>query len=203
MALVISGRVTHPPLQPTEVQAALAQHLPGLSPSVPDFAVDRAACRLEFFCNTSSTLDFSVTLLATAAPPPAEVAVLVREADSIAAVVIGALSNTGDASIAFCVLEDEYSRSRLLSWVPEPSPLSSRPAKLSYILCLALLVLGAFLMQRELLSEPSAERTDDIIGLLLSTVVPALTLPLPFLFEQLAPREDGRWVFTNPLASHA
>ncbi len=76
MALVVSGQLSHCQMQPHQVHAALRHHLPGLVVSSPDFAVNRNTCRIEFFCNTSSTLDFTVTLTAKQTPAPAAVAVL-------------------------------------------------------------------------------------------------------------------------------
>src|SRR6266481_241284 len=83
MALVVSGQVRHRDLQPDQVRAALSKRLPGLLVSLPDFSVDRSSCRVQFFCNTSSTLDFTVVLKSGTGPAPAAVAVLVRETESL------------------------------------------------------------------------------------------------------------------------
>lgn len=83
MALVVSGQVHHRGMKPTQVQELLQEHLPGLVISAPDFSVERSNCKVDFFCNTSSTLDFTVTVTANAVPAPVVVALLVRETDSL------------------------------------------------------------------------------------------------------------------------
>jgi hypothetical protein len=177
MALVVSGQVRHRHMQPNQVHAALRRRLPGLRVGAPDFAVDRSNCRVQFFCNTSSTLDFTIVLKSNPGPAPAAVAVLVRETESLNAMLLQALGRRfRRAKVEYCLLEDERSRSGLLNWVWEP-PLSSRPAKLSYILCFALLILAGILVRGQLQQPPSASRNFNIVSLILAICLPALTLP--------------------------
>jgi hypothetical protein len=199
MALVVSGQVRHRQMQPTQVQAALHRNLPALLISALDFSVDRSNCRVEFFCNTSSTLDFTVTVTAGSLPAPAVVALLVRETDRLTSVLTKALSKPlrRKARVQYCVLEDERSRSGLLTWSREAPPLRSRPAKLSYFICLALLILAGILVRGQLEQSRTEARDYNILSLILAIGLPALTLPLPFLFEQLASRGTGRWSFSQ------
>jgi hypothetical protein len=197
MALVVSGQVRHRHMQPDQVHAALRKHLPGLLVSAPDFAVDRSTCRVRFFCNTSSILDFTVVLKSNPGPAPAAVAVLARETEILNATLTEALGRRfRRAKVEYCLLEDERSRSGLLSWAWEP-PLSSRPAKFSYILCFGLLILAGILVRGLLRQPPSASRSYNIISLILAICLPAFTLPLPFVFEHLKSRGNGRWVFSQ------
>ena len=197
MALVVSGQVRHRQMEPGQVHAALGKHLPGLLISAPDFSVDRANCKVGFFCNTSSTLDFTVTVTAGTGPAPATVALLVRETESLNAVLTKALTGgLRKARVQYCVLEDERSRSNLLTWAWEPT-LWSRPAKLSYVLCIALLILAGILVHGLLQQAPSDARSYNIVSLILAIGLPALTLPLPFVFEHLKSRGDGRWQFSQ------
>jgi hypothetical protein len=192
MALVVSGQARHRHMQPAQVHAALQRHLPGLVVSALDFSIERANCRIDFFCNTSSTLDFTVTVTAGAVPAPAAVALLVRETDSVTDVLTKALSRRlGKAELQYCVLEDERSRSGLLTWVRQEPPLASRPAKLSYLICLPLLILAAILVRGQLEQPRSDARDYNVLSLILAIGLPALTLPLPFLFEQLKTRGGG------------
>jgi len=197
MALVVSGRIAHRQMQPKQVGNALREYLPGLLVSAPDFAVDRSSCKVEFFCNTSSTLDFNVTLKVNVRSAPAAVAVLVRETESLNEVLIRALGRKlRKAKVKYCLLEDSQSHSSLLSWIWE-RPLSSRPAKVSYALCAALLALAGILVYGLFRQAPSSSRNYNIISLILATCLPALTLPLPFVFEHLKSRGNGRWLFSQ------
>lgn len=197
MALVVSGQVRHRHMQPHQVHAALGKRLPGLLISAPDFSIDHSDCRVQFFCNTSSALDFTVELKAGNKPAPAAVAALVRETESLTDVLAESLGkHFRKARVTYCLLEDERSRSRLLSWGWE-TPLTSRPAKLSYFLCVVLLILAVVLV-RGLLRQPASDsRNYNIVSLLLAICLPALTLPLPFIFEHLKSRGSGRWTFSQ------
>jgi hypothetical protein len=197
VALVVSGQVRHRHMQPDQVHTALAKQLPGLLISAPDFSIDRTDCRVQFFCNTSATLDFTVVLKVSGKPAPAAVAMLVRETEILTDALVDALGKRfRKAKVRYCLLEDENSRSRLLSWVRE-APLYSRPAKLSYFLCIGLLILAAVLV-RGLLHQPASEsRNYNIISLLLAICLPALTLPLPFVFEHMQSGGAGRWTFSQ------
>jgi len=197
MALVVSGQLRHREMQPTQIRAILKTHLPGLIASVPDFSIDRISCRIELFCNTTSTLDFTITVRAASIPPTAAVALLIRETDSLNATLTKALGKWyRKASVQYCLLEDERSRSNLLSWSNEP-PLLSRPAKLSYGLSFAMAVLAAIFVRSQLQLPPSETRDYNVLSLLLAIGLPALTLPLPFVFEHLKSRGSGRWSFSQ------
>lgn len=197
MALVVSGRIAHRHLQPDALRGALETRLPTLTVGIPDFFVERNACRIEFFCNTTTSLDYTITLKAGGVSAPAAVALLVRETDSVNAVVLSALRESGTAHIEYCLLEDDRSRTSLLSWSPHPSPLTSRPAKVSYVLCVALLLLGVFLIYQQLQQPIQPGREFNILSLALTLGLPALTLPMPFVFEHLRPKDRTRWIFAG------
>jgi hypothetical protein len=197
MTLVVSGRIAHHPMQPDQVGDALRRHLPGLLKAVPDFSVERVNCTVEFFCNTNSTLDFKIALKNNVRSAPAAVATLVRETESLNEVLTRALGRRASrAKVKYCLLEDFQSHSGLMNWIWE-KPLSSRPAKLSYVLCLGLLILAAFLVHGMFEEPASSSRNYNIISLILAICLPALTLPLPFLFEYLKARGKGRWLFSQ------
>jgi hypothetical protein len=198
VALVVNGRVRHRQMQPDKVQAVLRKHLPGLQVSGLDFSVELRSCSVGFFCNASSLLDYTVTAKAGNRPPPAVVAALARETDGLNDVLRKALTRRPfrRARVEFCLIEDERSSSSLLHWTKE-RPLSSRPAKLSYGLCVALLVLAAVLVHNALHQQPGPDRSNNITALLLAICLPAALLPLPFLFEALKVRGTGRWVFSQ------
>jgi hypothetical protein len=197
MTLVVSGRVRHCQMQPAKVHALLRKRLPGLQVSGLDFSVDRRSCTVGFFCNASSILDYTVTAKSGSSSPPALVAALARETDGLNEVLREALTRPfRRARVEFCLIEDERSRSGLLHWTRE-QPLSSRPAKLSYGLCLALLVLAGVLVHNTLHQAPGVERSNNITSLLLAICLPAVLLPLPFVFEHLKVRGTGRWIFSQ------
>lgn len=197
MPLVVTGRVRHRQMQPDRVRAVLSRRIPGIVVSTPDFCVDQNDCKVEFFCTTTTTLDFTVTLKSGAGPAPANVAVLARMAQSLNAAVVRALwLPFRRAKIGYCYLEDDRSRSRLLDWVRE-KPLSSRPAKLSYILCVVLFVVGGILVYLMFKQTPSDSRTDSIISLIVAIGLAVIALPLPFINEHLKLRGSGRWDYSQ------
>lgn len=197
MALVVSGRLKHRRLKPAQVRAALERHLPGLVVSSPDFSLSRAQCNVAFFCNTTSTLDFTVTVSGSSPAAPAAVAILVRETDILAETIRQALSTRlRRAKLEFCLLEDDRSKSGLLTWDPS-TPLKSSAAVASYIICGGLLVLAAFLVKGQMELPPSDTRDYNVISLLLAIILPAIAVPLPFLFEQLSSRGAGNWIFSQ------
>ena len=197
MTLVVFGRVGHRQMQLDKVEKALRKHLPGLLVTLPDFSVERSWCRVEIFCNTTLGLDFTVTPKSNTVPAPAAVAVLVREAENINEVLLKALGRPFQrAKISYCYLEDERSRSRLLNWAWEP-PLKSRAAVFSYILCFVLLVIAGILVYGLFRQHPSASRNYNIVSLIAAICLPALTLPLPFVYEHLRVRGSGRWIFSQ------
>lgn len=183
-------------MPPTDLKAILKGHLPGLVVGEPDFILDREKSKVDFFCNTTSTLDYTVSLKAFA-PTPGAVTMLVRETDSLNASLLAALKASGDAKISYCLMEDELSRGSLLRWSQRSAPLASRPAKVSYTLCALLLLLGAFLIYVVHQQPASPDRQIDVMSLALALGLPALSLPLPFVFEQLRDRGIGRWVFVG------
>src|SRR6266542_5753429 len=76
--------------------------------------------------------------------------VLVREVDSLNTVLAKALRRRfRRAEVKYCLLEDEHSRSTLLAWAWE-SPLTSRAAKFSYLLGLAVMILAGILVYGQL-----------------------------------------------------
>jgi hypothetical protein len=195
MPLVVTGRVHHRQMQPDQVHAVLCKHIPGLVVGTPDFSVDRNGCKVEFFCNTTTTLDYTVTPKSSGGPPPAAVTILAREAQSLnAAVLKGLGSRFNRAEIKYCYLEDDRSRSRLLDWLGE-NPLSSRPAKFSYILCAIIAIVGAVLVYLMFRQPSSDSRTDSIISLIVGVVLAMLAIPLPFFYEHFKLRGSGRWVY--------
>jgi len=197
MTLVVSGRVRHCQMLPDKVHDLLRKHLPGLQVSGLDFSVDLKSCTVGFFCNASSILDYTVTAKAGNLPPPALVAALARETDGLNDVLRKALTRPfRRARVEFCLIEDERSASRLLYWIRE-RPLLSRPAKFSYVLCFALLVLAGVLVDNTLHQKQGVERSNDITGMLLAICIPVVLLPLPFFFEHLNVRGTGRWAFSR------
>ena len=127
MPLMVSGRVHHHHMHPDRVRAKLSERLPGLLVRTPEFALEQNGCKIEFFCNTTSTLDFTVTRIAASGPAPAAVTDLAREAQNINSAVLRALGRKfRKAEFGYCYIEDEKSRSSLLTWV-RTEPLKSRP----------------------------------------------------------------------------
>ena len=193
MALVVTGQVRHRQLQPDQVMQALQTRLPNIVAASEDFQVQRPLSTIKFFCNNTCMLDFTVTIAATNLPAPATVAVLVRETDALNAVLVPALSKSfRRAEVEFCVMEDQRSRKELLSWKREP-PLTSRPARLSYLICFLLLTLGTLLIYKQFEQPPSDARTYNVVSLALAVGIPVIAIPLPFLFEHMKVKETGRW----------
>lgn len=119
------------------VQATLSKRLPRLTVGMFDFTLERDKSRVKFFCNTTTTLDYTVTLSASA-PTAAAVTMLVRETDNLNANLLAALQKEGGGKIHSCLIEDEaYEGAALLKWAEKPAPLSSRPAKFSFMLWVA------------------------------------------------------------------
>ncbi|WP_152563789.1 hypothetical protein [Actinomadura welshii] len=198
MALVVSGQVRHSQRQPSDVEAKLRTHFPSLANlSGYDFAVDRVDCRVQFTCNNSSTLDFNViiTNAAASSAAPAAVALLIRETNSLNLVLAKAMGGRfRKAQVEYCYLEDDPSRAKLLRWISD-RPLWSAAAKFSYILVALLAILGYILIKGQLGQPPSGDRTYNIVSLVIGIALPALAIPLPFLFQHLSNRENGRWFF--------
>jgi hypothetical protein len=59
----------------------------------------------------------------------------------------------------------------------------------------ALIILAGVLVTGQLDQKPSDARTYNIISLILAITLPALVIPLPFVFEHLKSKENGRWSF--------
>lgn len=184
-------------MPPDAVRRALLPHIPGLIQGGLEFTARRRNCEVSLFCNTASTLDFAITTTAGGLPAPATVVLLVREAESLhISLRKGLRRRMKGPALQYCILEDERSRSPLLSMTVE-KPLSSSGAKASYVLCLLLLLLAAGLTQWQLEQPDSPGRTFNIVSLLLGLVLPALTLPLPFVWEWLRSRGNPKWFFSS------
>ncbi len=195
MALVATGQLHHQRMTPAQVKSALDPHFPGLAIGGPDYYLERPNCRVEFFCNNSSTLDFTVTSMAGSLPAPATVALLVREVESLQRGLAAGLSRRfAKARVQYCLLEDERSRSVLLQWQRD-SPLLSAGAKLAYCLSVVLLVITAILVAWLLRQPRDPTRDYNLVSLVIAMSLPALTLPLPFVFEWLRARGSSRWAF--------
>ncbi len=197
LALVVSGQLRHTTMTPAAVSRALSPHIPGLGPGGLELVVRRRDCEVTLFCNTASTLDFAITTRAGGLSAPATVALLVREAESLhLSLRKGLRRRMRSPVLQYCVLEDERSRSQLLS-MSEEKPLSSSGAKASYLLCLLLLLLAGGLTFWQLQQPPNADRSYNVVSLLIGLVPPALTLPLPFLWEWFRSHGNPRWFFTT------
>lgn len=198
MALVVSGQIRHGKRQPSDVENDLKDYFPSLvNITAYDFVVDRINCRIKFTYNNSSTLDFSVTVTSPEVTAPAAVALLIRETDSLNLVLAKALSSRFNrARMQYCFLEDDPSMAQLLSWTDD-RPLKTSAASFSYVLTFLLAILCFFLIKGQLGQPPSDTRTYNIISLAVGIAIPAIAIPLPFLFEHLRRKESGRWYFES------
>lgn len=200
MTLVVRGRVTHRELRPEQVEVALRKRLPALSASGLDFSVELATCKVEFFCNVSSMLDYTITAKSTKRPAPGLVVDLARETDTLHSVLLKSLGRrylpVQRPRVQFCRIEDNGSRSGLLRWTRE-NPLWSRPAKFSYCIVLILIILAFTLIRNTLHQPASTTRNDYITSLILAVCIPAFLVPLPFFFEHFKARGSGRWIFSQ------
>jgi hypothetical protein len=197
VALVVSGQVRHATMTPDAVRRALAPHIPALGEGGLEFVVQRRNCEVTLFCNTASTLDFAISTTTGGLPTPGTVALLVREAESLhLSLRKGLRHKLRSPVLQYCVLEDERSRSQLLTMYTE-RPLSSSGAKVSYLLSGLLLVVATGLTLW-LLDQPASQgRTYNVVALLVGLLPPALTLPLPFVWEWFRSRGTPRWLFAS------
>lgn len=193
MAWVVSARVRHRDLEPAQVQSALENRIPSLTSGGTDFLAEYSNVRVEFFCNSSNILDYTLTC-ATNRPAAPSLAILTRECEPLNEAVLRALSGRiSKAELSYCLLEDGRTMTHLASWVKSQSPLRSRAAKVSYVLVLILLALAAVLAYPQLQHASAEARTSGIISLATSIVLPALMIPLPFLFAHFDRRSLGSW----------
>lgn len=185
-------------MTPDEVYNALTPHIPALEVVGLEFAAKRKNCEITLFCNTGSTLDFSITTIGGGQTAPAAIALLVREAESLQSGLRDGLRRRYHApSLQYCILEDERSRSRLLAMVEEKH-LSSSGAKLSYALCALLILIATITVVWQVNVAPESDKNYNIVTLLAALILPALAIPLPFVFEWLKSRGNPRWYFFSP-----
>lgn len=195
MALVISGRVHHRHMPEHKIEKVLRKQFPGLVIGYPDFSASRSGCRVEFFCNSATVLDFTIVITSTSKATPAAITLLVREAEALISALTKALSRPfGKYALSYCHLEDQGSRNILLTWSNE-APLTSPAARLSYAICVVLLIICAVLVYGQLQLPQNNGRDYDIMSLIVAIVLPALTVPLPFVFEHIRNRQTTRWLF--------
>ena len=198
MPLVVEGQMHHRAMHPDKVHAILRKHFPGLLVRPPEVSVDLGTSKVDFFCNITSVTDFTVTTKSASRPAIAATPVLARDSHNVNLVLLKALGRPfRRAEVKSCYLKDERSGSNLLHWAGEESPMKSRPAFFSYALCLALLVLAGILVQGLFRQAPSDSRNYNILSLILAICLPAITLPLPFVYSQLQSRGKGRWTYSQ------
>lgn len=197
MGLVVTGQVHHRELHPDKVREALSGHISDLTVGDLDFYVERKEYKVQFFCNNSRTLDFAVLSTTGYVPAPAMVSLLVRETESLRrALAAGLDSRVRKAKLNYCVLEDQRSRNVMLQWVQD-SPLKSAGARLSYLLSLILILSGLAVLAWLDLRPGIVTGRADMVAIAASILVPAMTLPLPFVFEWLRRGQVGRWIFVQ------
>jgi hypothetical protein len=197
MPLVVEGQVHHRAMHPDKVHAILGKQFPGLLVRTPEVSVDLVACRVEFFFNVNSITDFTVTTKSVPKQVMAATPALARDSHNINLILLKALGRPFQrARVKSCFLKDERSGGNLLHWVRDESPMKSRPAILSYVLCLALLVIAGILVHGLFRQTPSDSRNYNILSLILAITLPAITLPLPFVYAQLESRK-GRWTYAQ------
>ena len=195
VALVVEGQVRHTAMPPAAVREALRRHIPELKEGgFGGLERRRPHCEITLTPNDKITLDFAISSRAGELTP-AEVTLLVREAESLhASLRSGLRRRMRNPKLKYCFLEDQLSRNNLLS-MTEERPLSSSGAWISYVLSVLLIVVALLLALWQFKQPGNAFRNYNMVSFLIGLLPSALTLPLPFVWEWCRSRGRPKWHF--------
>jgi hypothetical protein len=204
--ITVSGRVQHKEMDAQAIINLLRKAFPRLEPSDYDFVIPLNDCRAQFFCTSTRCLEFRIQPETSSGPDRARsskavtaIEILVRSTDTLWDGMRNALGIKpfSRRPTLDCVIEDTQSRTTLL--VRESaSPLRSPGAKVAYVISAIFCAATAFLILWQIHTrQPSKDRITNILTVLLSLGVAALTIPVPILVNWREWKKALNWRYVR------
>ncbi|MEU6877963.1 hypothetical protein [Streptomyces sp. NPDC046712] len=186
----------------TKVQTAF----PRAAQGAMDFVVPLNDCEVEFYCTSTTALEFRVRASATgpstsnSARSVTAVELLVRSTGVLWAGLEKALrgdGRKGRPTLARCVIEDPYSRGILLMCDME-SPLRSTGARVGYVFSAFFTIVGVALIVWQFLTPHTAsDREANLLGISLSLFVAAISIQIPPIINWREWKKELSWKYVR------
>lgn len=208
--VVINGSLTHHQMAPARLIECVRAHFPTLVPGgtsvsvnvQPDFSIQFKDCLAEFFCNSTTSLDFVLTLSRSdqrgrqQERAVAATESLVRTCENMLSGLTNALRRPytrRKPRLEMCIVEDPDSKSTILLR-GTASPLRSAGAKFSFGLMLCWLIVAGGLTWWQIGVHQSADsRRANILAIGLSLGVAAISTPVPILINWREWKRNPMW----------
>ena len=209
--VVVTGSIAHHPMETAKLIACVRENFPALveggtrlnANPQPDFSIRFPDCLAEFFCLSTTSLDFVISVAPSNSKRERqqERAVsatesLVRTCETLLAGLTTALRRRytrRKPRLEMCVVEDPFSRSTILLR-GTASPLRSAGAKISLGLMLFWLIVAGALTWWQIGVHQSADsRRANILAICLSLGVAAISTPLPILINWREWKHNPAW----------
>jgi len=209
--VVVAGSLAHHHMTTVDLIEHVRAHFPTLAPGgtkpnaspLPDFSIQFKDCLAEFFCISTTSLDFTLSVVhgnneserqqerAVAATES-----LVRTCETILGDLTVALRrpySRRKPRLEMCIVEDPFSKSTILVR-GTASPLRSAGAKLSFALALFWLVVAGTLIWWQIHVHQSTEsRRANILAIGLALGVAAISTPVPIIMNWREWKRSPTW----------
>jgi len=192
-------------MTPDAVRDRVKRSFPRVLPGGADFYIQLNDCKVEFFCSSTTVLEFSIIPTDAANPNRTVRAVtaaelLVRSTDTIwhglqKSLRCGVLGKR--PKMDRCAIEDSQSRSTLLVR-DDRSPLVSPGAKVAYVASFLFAIVGAALIYWQLRDTgPVDSQGANILSIALSLGVAAFSMPVPIFVNWIQWRKSLVWRYVR------
>jgi hypothetical protein len=203
--IAINGKIRHKRMTQDEILRRIRLGFPNTKLGERDFVLYLNSSRVSFYCAGTGNLEFSITpvnpvgqsaLVSERTVTSTEI--LIRAADELwpnlrRDLTAGIFKRRPELNM--CNLEDPESLGVLLKR-DRSSPLRSPGAKLAWVLSAFFLILALALTIWQLTSyKPSGARTSNILTILTSLSVAAITVPAPILLNWFDWKKASVWKY--------
>ncbi|WP_214929840.1 hypothetical protein [Streptomyces sp. ISL-98] len=205
--IIVSGLVEHSQMDAAQVLAKVQSRFPRASAAGLDFVVPLMDCEAEFFCVSSTNLEFRVKALVAGAAAASSSSrtvtaaeMLVRATESLWGGLEASLNSgrrRGRPTLVRCSIEDTQSRTTLLA-CETVSPLRSSGAKLAFAIGAVLTLAAIVLIFWQTVTPHSKEaRESNILGISISLFVSAGLVQLPIFANWIEWKKELSWKYVR------
>jgi hypothetical protein len=204
--VIVTGRIEHSKMLPDVVLSRILKSFPKVKSGGSDFILPLPNCEVEFFCASTTSLEFSisptnykgkVSEVSNRTVTSAEV--LIRATESLWTGLEGVLRASWHSRrprLKSCNLEDPHSLGVLLTRDTD-SPLCSPGAKFSWWASVLLVTLTVGLVIWQLHQPESDARTSNLLGIIIGLGGIAVGIPIPTLINWRNWKKSFVWKYVR------
>jgi hypothetical protein len=209
--VVVTGSLAHHRMATAELVEHVRSAFPTLVPGgtrlnaspQPDFSVQIRDCLTEFFCDSTTSLDFTISVIHSDSESGRQQERAVAATESLVrscGTILDGLNvslrrrySRRKPKLELCIVEDPFSKSTILTR-GTVSPLRSAGAKWSFGLAVFWLIIAGILVWWQSRVHQSAEsRLTNILTIGLSLGVAAISTPIPIVINWREWKRNPTW----------